>query len=342
MSVLSARWRATARFGCMAVACSVALLAVSAAAQASPITLGSTLTGSFHTSSCGSPCSLLNRKVAGSNPVASPVSGVVTRWRITGGSSGIPGYTLRILRPTGTTYTAIASSAPVTPVGPGLEIFNTSIPIQAGDLIGIDTPASGSLPIANDPAAEYVGWEPPLKDGESQPFIGPITGGELGYNADVLPPPTISSVSPASGPLQGGTGVVIAGDNFTEVKSVSFGSTLVQSFGVNTEGKQITAIAPPATSPGPVELSVTSIAGKSASTSTATFTYTAQPPPIYCVVPNLKSKTLKAVRKKLKAAHCTLGKVKGKKTKSAKVKKQSPKPGKVLASSAKVNVKLGG
>ena len=59
-----------------------------------------------------------------------------------------------------------------------------------------------------------------------------------------------------------------------------------------------------------------------------------------CVVPNIKGETLKAARKRLKAAKCTLGKVKSKKTKSAKVKKQSPKPGKVLAAGAKISVKL--
>jgi beta-lactam-binding protein with PASTA domain len=56
------------------------------------------------------------------------------------------------------------------------------------------------------------------------------------------------------------------------------------------------------------------------------------------VVPALKGKKLAVAKKKLKAADCTLGKVKGKKTKSAKVSKQSPAPGKTFASGAKVNV----
>jgi len=61
-----------------------------------------------------------------------------------------------------------------------------------------------------------------------------------------------------------------------------------------------------------------------------------------CVVPKLKGKKLKAAGKALTKADCKLGKVKGNKSKSAKVAKQSPKPGKVLAPGAKVNVKLGG
>jgi hypothetical protein len=57
-----------------------------------------------------------------------------------------------------------------------------------------------------------------------------------------------------------------------------------------------------------------------------------------CTVPKLKGKKLKAAKKKLKAADCTLRKVTGKKSRSAKVTRQSPRPGKVLAQSSKVNV----
>jgi PASTA domain len=62
------------------------------------------------------------------------------------------------------------------------------------------------------------------------------------------------------------------------------------------------------------------------------------PPTPKCVVPALKGKTLATAKKKLTAADCTLGKVKGKKGKSAKVTKQSPPPGKTLAAGAKVGV----
>jgi trimeric autotransporter adhesin len=60
-----------------------------------------------------------------------------------------------------------------------------------------------------------------------------------------------------------------------------------------------------------------------------------------CVVPKLKGRSLRVTRKKLKKARCKLGKVRGKKTKSAKVIKQSRKAGKRLAPGTKVSVKLG-
>jgi hypothetical protein len=59
-----------------------------------------------------------------------------------------------------------------------------------------------------------------------------------------------------------------------------------------------------------------------------------------CVVPKLKDKSLGKAKKVLKAAHCKLGKVSRKRSgkKPGTVLKQSPKPGKRLASGAKVRV----
>jgi hypothetical protein len=59
-----------------------------------------------------------------------------------------------------------------------------------------------------------------------------------------------------------------------------------------------------------------------------------------CVVPRLGAKRLPAARKKLVAAHCRLGKVRGKRTRSALVVGQSPQTGAHLAAGAKVGVTL--
>ena len=58
-----------------------------------------------------------------------------------------------------------------------------------------------------------------------------------------------------------------------------------------------------------------------------------------CVVPKLKGKSLKKAKKKLSKSDCRLGKVKNKG--HGKVKKQKPKPGKVLPVGSKVKVTLG-
>jgi PASTA domain len=60
-----------------------------------------------------------------------------------------------------------------------------------------------------------------------------------------------------------------------------------------------------------------------------------------CAVPNLKGKALKAAKKALKTASCTLGKVTPKGQTKGKVKSQNPAAGKTLAPGAKVNIRLG-
>lgn len=72
---------------------------------------------------------------------------------------------------------------------------------------------------------------------------------------------------------------------------------------------------------------------------------TPQPTPIVtpaqtCKVPKLAGKKLKAAKRALAKAHCTLGKVKGKKNKKARVKKQRPKAGTTLPAGTKVKVTL--
>ncbi|MBS1880538.1 MAG: PASTA domain-containing protein [Actinobacteria bacterium] len=66
--------------------------------------------------------------------------------------------------------------------------------------------------------------------------------------------------------------------------------------------------------------------------------------PASCRAPKLAGKRLKTARRMLTAAGCKLGSVKledGVTSKTGRVKRQSPKPGKVLGTGAKVNVTLG-
>jgi hypothetical protein len=114
------------------------------------------------------------------------------------------------------------------------------------------------------------------------------------------------------------------------------------SFTVDSEG-QITAVSPDGAA-GSVPITVTTIAGTA--TSSQQFTYQAPPAPApapTCTVPKLKGRSLKASKKKIKAADCKVGKVtkkKGAKGATGKVVKQSPKPDKVLPACSKVKVRL--
>jgi beta-lactam-binding protein with PASTA domain len=62
----------------------------------------------------------------------------------------------------------------------------------------------------------------------------------------------------------------------------------------------------------------------------------------HCLVPRLGGERLAAAKKKLAAADCRLGKVRGRRTRSALVVHQAPGAGERLAAGAKVGVVLRG
>jgi hypothetical protein len=82
--------------------------------------------------------------------------------------------------------------------------------------------------------------------------------------------PSISSVSPTSGPTYGGTTVTIRGQNFARASAVRFGTASAR-FSVNSTGTSITATSPSGS--GTVHISVTTPAGTSPSTPADQFTY---------------------------------------------------------------------
>lgn len=85
--------------------------------------------------------------------------------------------------------------------------------------------------------------------------------------------PTVTGVSPNTGTTTGGTSVTITGTNFTGATAVTFGGVAATSFTVNSS-TSITATSPPEAT-GTVDITVTSQAGTSATSSSDHFTYTA-------------------------------------------------------------------
>jgi hypothetical protein len=100
--------------------------------------------------------------------------------------------------------------------------------------------------------------------------------------AGTPPSPTVSTVKPAKGPAAGGTTVKITGTNFFGATLVTFGSLGTTSFIVNSS-TSITAITPESAS-GLVNVSVTTPAGTSASSSGSHYKFAA--PTIASVSPN--------------------------------------------------------
>jgi IPT/TIG domain-containing protein len=96
--------------------------------------------------------------------------------------------------------------------------------------------------------------------------------------------PTISSVSPNSGPKAGGTVVTITGTNFTGATTVKFGSNAAAGFTVNSP-TSITATSPAAAIPGTVDITVTTSSGTSFTSPNDHFAYLG-PPTVSSVSPN--------------------------------------------------------
>ena len=90
------------------------------------------------------------------------------------------------------------------------------------------------------------------------------------------PAPTVTGLSPSSGPTAGGTSVTISGTNLTGATAVSFGSTAATNVAV-LSASQITATSPPGS--GTVNVTVTTPGGTSATSAADQFTYNAPPPP---------------------------------------------------------------
>ncbi len=86
--------------------------------------------------------------------------------------------------------------------------------------------------------------------------------------------PTVTSVSPGTGPAAGSTSVTITGTGFTGTTAVKFGAVTATGFTVNS-ATSITATSPAGT--GTVDITVTTPAGTSATSAADQFTYTSAP-----------------------------------------------------------------
>ncbi|HKT84043.1 MAG TPA: PASTA domain-containing protein [Solirubrobacterales bacterium] len=272
----------------------------------------------------------------GSN-LTSPVDGAIVRWRMQDASGG-PFY-LRVLRPNGSGgYMAAGTSNPVTPAGPGLQTFTANLPIKAGDLIGVDpTNATDKVGIAEAAGAGYGFIFPPPFDGATVAPSGAVSGKEVELSAEVQPAPTVTSIAPDFGPVGGGTTVTITGTDLASASAVKFGEAPAASFKAESETK-ITAVAPPSAKVGTVDVTVTTLAGTSASGRADGFFYEG------CTVPKLKGKNVRNAKRALGRAGCKLGKVSKRRAapkKKGKVLSQSAKPAKVLAPRTKVNITIG-
>jgi hypothetical protein len=177
----------------MAVSAAALSLIAASSAQAATVTVGSPLTTTFGGYYASSPSGTwVNSSLAepGAMP-ASPTAGVIVRWRMTGSYSGGP-FKLRVLRPTGSgSFTGAGTSAAVTPLG-GTQTFTTNLPINAGDLIGVDLTTGSHVSVAGVTGSHVVNWNPALADSSTSVPPYNFNNVELGFNADVEYTPPVT------------------------------------------------------------------------------------------------------------------------------------------------------
>jgi hypothetical protein len=86
--------------------------------------------------------------------------------------------------------------------------------------------------------------------------------------------PTVTGISPRSGPITGGTEVVITGVNLNNPTAISFGSAGVTTL-ISESPTQLVVLSPQGTAFGPVDVTVSTAGGLSATSSADQFFYSA-------------------------------------------------------------------
>jgi hypothetical protein len=170
---------------------SVALFSATASAGASVVTIGSPLTATWvQAQMCFSTCTEANTKIGESGAqLAAPSAGTIVRWRIDD-SKGT--FRLLVLRPDGSgNFAAVAMSPAQTPAGTGIETFSADIPVQAGDLIGLDNEESSAeigYTLSGVTGSQFTYFFPQMVVGSNSSTsttVTPSENEELAFNADV-------------------------------------------------------------------------------------------------------------------------------------------------------------
>jgi hypothetical protein len=326
------------RIGLLAMALATAwALVMAVAAGATTVTVGSVLPPTFTSTPFEGVRSQFNTTLPETGAsVASPVNGEIVRWKVVGAVGGP--FTLRVLHPNGAgAYTATGTSQPAKPAGPGIETFPTQLAIHSGDLISVDSSnPTDEIGVATVAGAGYgIFSAPPFEGSTNAPALS-RSGAEIELAAEVQPAPAITNVTPNGGSVLGGEKVTITGTNLAGASAVMFGDVPASTFTVEGEEK-ITAVAPPQSKVGRVDITATTLAGVSPTVRADSFYYAG------CTVPKVLGKKLGVAKARLRGAGCAVGKVskvKGPVKKRGKVVKQGAHPGALLAPRAKIALKV--
>jgi hypothetical protein len=220
---------------------------------------------------------------------------VVSSTSITATSpSGVGAVDVTVTTPSGTSLTSDADRyvyvSPTAPVVSGID--PTSGTEEGGTLVAVSgsgftgatavhfgTAAASSIKVISD--AQLVATSPHGSGNVNVTVTTALGTSRTGaadlfsYQPGPAAPPIVSAVSPSVG--RTGTVVSVTGTGFSGATSVHFGSVLAANPKVNSD-TSITVAAPPGTVTGnPVDVTVTTHAGTSPTTSSDQYTYTGAP-----------------------------------------------------------------
>ncbi len=331
-------------------------LAFAATATAAPITIGQLPSSPPGYVCLNGPGDQFQINVASGNSYEVPPGyTTLVSWSTYSSLGSFEEFALRIFdRQSDTAYVVERQDGPRLLGYSQVNTFQADVPVGAGDIIGIEEVNGKDEPNACVFKTELEGDEYANATAVGVHDTGTYSTlhkYRVNVSAVLEKPPVLTLISPASGPTGGGTRVTLAGHDLTGTEEVRFGAIKAQ-FKVLSDD-EIEATAPAASSGGQVDVTVSTAAGTTPKVDGDRFTYERPPvcacpemvKPIIlarCVVPKLKGKTLKAVRKSLRKADCELGRVAGAHRGRARVKKQGAKPGTLLAAGSKVSVRLSG
>ena len=180
----------------------------------------------------------------------------------TGAFTYISGPTITLISPDNG---SVLTETPITITGTGF-ITGTTVLVNTSPLT--------LLSIVN--STTITGKTPALTEGEKVVTLTNAGGTAISAFTYKLQPPVISSLSPVSGPKEGGTSVTITGTNFVGVSSIKFGDQFAVNPVVVVSPIKITCVSP-AHGLGKVNVVVTTSAGTG--TKTDGYEYTSTPIP---------------------------------------------------------------
>jgi len=170
-----------------------------AASQATtPVTIGQLAPANPSPACSGGPNDIIQAALASGTSYVVPTDGTITQWSTNAAAGAGQMLKMKVFRPvTGTTYTVVGHDGARALTPSVLNTFTVSIPVKAGDLIGLNdqnAPAhSNACLFTTGQAGDVFGASAAIgdaADGSSETILPIIGGYRLNLTATLAPTPT--------------------------------------------------------------------------------------------------------------------------------------------------------